>query len=1197
MLRRMIEIKQVPWLVLVISLVATMVVWHQTRTNVLEKGRVRFHADAVECKNRIAMRMRDYEMVLRGGVGLFNASREVSRDSWRVYVESLDIGQYFPGTQGVGFSKRIHPREKASHVRQVRSEGFPDYSIRPEGERPEYTSIIFLEPFSGRNLRAFGYDMFSEAVRRAAMERARDEGTSALSGKVILLQETDKDKQNGVLMYVPVYRKGMPIGSVEERRAALTGYVYSPLRVKDLLEGILGNAVAENDIVLYDGKEESAENLLYANGAEKTAAKTRGPFRSAFRETFTFDLYGRTWTIRVGSLPPFEATIETNKPLYVLFGGVGISLLLFLATFALALRYKALAKIKEAEEALRKANIQLEARVLERTAELSETNERLRSSEAMVSKTLRELEAALASMTDAVFISDAAGQFIEFNDAFASFHRFKNKAECAKRFADYPDILDVFMANGEVAPLDMWAVPRALRGETVTNAEYILRRKDTGETWVGSYSLSPIRDKDGVIVGSVVMARDITEKKKVEEQLRKSLNLESALRRIDEKILSGADFKETLGIACDAVVEMGYRMCWVGLAEADHTVRPIAARGFDEGYLETILVRWDESPEGRGPTGTAIRTGRLYVIQDLQRKNLYAPWREAALKRGYHSSAAVPLKLGEYDLIGCLTVYSERKDAFGPEEIHYLETFAQQCTIALISARQLEELRDTTRRLAFHINRMPLGYIAQDEEFRIVEWNPAAERIFGWSAEEAMGKHPFELFVPPEVQPHVSDLWSKLREGDESSGDSVGPGLRKDGTTIHCEWFRTPLRDATGAMTGLLTLVHDVTEKTKLEKQLQTAQKMESVGTLAGGIAHDFNNSLTGIIGFGELLRMRMAGDPQALHDLDEILRCAERAATLTRQLLTFARRQVMEHVNLNLSTLVADLTKLIGKVVGEHIEVKTSLEKNVPTISADRGQLEQVLMNLCLNARDAMPDGGRLVVDTEDVNLDEEYVRENLYMKTGRYALLTVSDTGVGMDEKTCDRVFEPFFTTKGPDKGTGLGLAMVYGIVKQHGGFIHLYSEPGKGTAFKVYFPAIEAQPDAVPTNRREEMVRGGTETILLAEDEESIRALVERTLTELGYNVLVARNGEEAIEIFRQNKEIALAVLDVVMPRKGGKEAFEAMHKANPNLKVIFMSGYTANAIHDSFVLIAGMPFLQKPFGPTMLARKIREVLDTQ
>ncbi len=1069
MLRRMIAIKQVPWLVLVVSLTATMAVWHYTRTDVLKHARVHFYSIAQEYRDDIIDRMRNYETVLYGGVGLFDASDdEVSRDSWRRYLQALHIEREFPGTRGVGFSKRISPREKASHVRQVRAKGFPEVFIWPE-ERSEYTSVIFLEPFSGRNLRSSSYDMFSDPVRRAAMERARDEGSAMLSGKVIPLQETDKDKQNGILMYAPVYRRGMPNGNVEERRAALTGYVYCFLRVDDLMDGVLRKAVGKTDIVIYDGKEESAENLLYANGAEKTVAKERGNFRSAFTETLTFDLYGRTWTIRFGSLPPLEATIDMEKPLYVLFGGIGISLLLFGTTFALALRYKALARIKEAEEALREANIRLETRILERTADLSKTNELLRQ-------------------------------------------------------------------------------------------EIVLREK-------------------------------------AEEQIRKSLHRESALRKTNEKILSGINFNEVFGIACDAIVEMGYRMCWIGLAEADYTVRPIAARGFDEGYLETIRVRWDESPEGRGPSGIAIRTGRLCVIQDLQGENLYAPWREKAIERGYLSSAAFPMVSGEGEAIGVLNVYAGKEEAFDEEEISRLEMFSRQCAIAIISARRLEELRDTSRRLAFHVNRMPLGYIAHDREFRIVGWNPAAERIFGWSAEEVKGKHPFELFVPLEMQAHVSGIWAKLREGEESSRDSVGPAIRKDGTTVDCEWFRTPLRDVTGAMTGLLTMVHDVTEKTRLEKQLLVAQKMESVGTLAGGIAHDFNNSLTGIVGFGELLRMRMAGDEQALHDLDEIQRCAERAATLTRQLLTFARRQVTEPVNLNLNTVVADLMKLIGKVVGEHIEVKTSLEKNVPTIHADRGQIEQVLMNLCLNARDAMPEGGRLTVETGDVDLEEEYVRRNPYMKPGRYALLTVSDTGVGMDEKTRERVFEPFFTTKGPDKGTGLGLAMVYGIVKQHGGFIHLYSEPGKGTAFKVYFPAIEAQPDAVPTIRREEILRGGMETILLAEDEESIRSLVERTLKELGYTVLVARNGEEAIGIFKEHKEIALAVLDVVMPRKGGKEAFEEMYKQNPRLKVIFMSGYSANAIRDSFVLIPGMPFLQKPFGPTILARKVREVLDTQ
>jgi PAS domain S-box-containing protein len=781
------------------------------------------------------------------------------------------------------------------------------------------------------------------------------------------------------------------------------------------------------------------------------------------------------------------------------------------------------------------------------------------------------------------------GRFLRVNRALCGLTGYSEGEMLAMTFQD--------ITHPEDLETDLAYVRRLLAGEIHT---YQMEKRyfhNDGHVLRILLNVSLVLDAEGKPAHFISQIQDITERKRAEERIQKGFRLETALRRIDEKILKGANFREALGIACDAIVEMGYRMCWIGEAMPDHTVLPIAYRGFDSGYLENFDFRWDDTPEGKGPTGISIHTGQPCVIQNIGENALYAPWRDSALQHGYLSSASFPLKSGEGKAVGVLHAYSNRAGAFNNEEISRLEMFAQQCTIAILNAQRLEELRDTTRRLAFHVNRMPLGYIVHDEEFRIVEWNPAAERIFGWSVEEAMGKHPFELIVPPEIQPHITGLLSKLREGDESEGDSVGPGLRKDGTTVICEWFSTALQDATGAITGFLTLVHDVTEKTKLEERLQTAQRMESVGTLAGGIAHDFNNALTGIVGFGELLRMRMAGDDQALHDLDEILRCAERATTLTRQLLTYARRQVIEPVNLDLSTLVADLMRLIGKVVGEHIEVKTSLEKDLPTIHADRGQIEQVLMNLCLNARDAILGGGRLLVETEDVFLEEEYVRQNPYMKTGRYALLTVSDTGIGMDEKTRERVFEPFFTTKGPDKGTGLGLAMVYGIVKQHGGFIHVYSEPGKGTAFKVYFPAIEAQPGAVPVKLTEEIVRGGTETILLAEDEEAIRVLVERTLKELGYTVLVARNGEEAIEMFRRNEKIVLAVLDVVMPRKGGKEAFEEMYKQNPQLKVIFMSGYSANAIHESFVLIAGMPFLQKPFGPSSLARKVREVLDTQ
>jgi len=510
----------------------------------------------------------------------------------------------------------------------------------------------------------------------------------------------------------------------------------------------------------------------------------------------------------------------------------------------------------------------------------------------------------------------------------------------------------------------------------------------------------------------------------------------------------------------------------------------------------------------------------------------------------------------------------------------------------ITSRRKTEE---ALARLGMAVDQSAEGIVITDAEGRIEYVNPSFEQMTGYPRKEAVGQNMRILKSGKQDKMFYRNMWEIISRGEVWRGRFIN--RKKDGTFYEEECIISPVRNSSGKIINFVVGKQDVTQSALLQKQLQTSQRMESVGTLAGGIAHDFNNSLTGIIGFGEFLRMRMAGDEEALHDLDEILRCAERAATLTRQLLTFARRQVIEPVNMDLSILVADLMKLVGKVVGEHIEVITSPGKDIPTIHADRGQIEQVVMNLCLNARDAMPKGGRLVVETEGVNLDEEYVREKPYMRTGRFALLTVSDTGTGMDEKTCERVFDPFFTTKGPDKGTGLGLAMVYGIIKQHGGFINLNSEPGKGTTFKVYFSAIEAEPDTVPEMGREDTLRGGMETILLAEDEAAIRSLLERTLTELGYTVLVARDGEEAVEIFRQRKDIVLAVLDVVMPRKSGKEAFEEMHGQNPGLKVIFISGYASNGIHDSFVLIAGTPLLQKPFGPTVLARKVREVLDAK
>jgi PAS domain S-box-containing protein len=705
---------------------------------------------------------------------------------------------------------------------------------------------------------------------------------------------------------------------------------------------------------------------------------------------------------------------------------------------------------------------------------------------------------------------------------------------------------------------------------------------------------SPLRDASGGIVAGIEVVRDVTERRETARLARKSVGMLSALHAVDLNILRGAGLEDTLGVVCDAIIRMGYQNCWVALAAPDRSARIVAARGDRTGFFDGLEIRWDDSPLGRGSFGTVVRTGRTFHARDVLADPRFEPWKDRFAASGLRSMATIPLKSGDGAVAGALMVCSEREGGFSREEIEELETFAQQCAVATLGAKWIGDLRDANQRLTFYVNRMPMGYVVWDLDFRVLEWNPAAERIFGWRAEEAIGRRAMEFLVPEEEKAAVGEHWEKLAGGEESY--SVNGNLRKDGKRIQCEWFNGPLHDNEGRLTGVLSVVHDVTEKVLLEKQLQTAQRMEAVGTLAGGVAHDFNNALTGIFGFGEMLRPYLKGDAVATSYLNEVMRSAERAATLTRQLLAYSRRQAVTLSSVNLNDVVRDLFKLLSKVAGEKVELNLSLAGELPAIHADPGQLEQVIMNLVINARDAMPDGGRLAIETSVATLDEDNVRYRPHMSAGTFVVLTVSDTGVGMDAATRERIFEPFFTTKGPSKGTGLGLAMVYGIVKQHNGFIHLESEVGRGTTFRIHFPpAPGGAPAAAPPAGQPEL-RGGTETVLLAEDDEQVRTLVEEALRDLGYTVLSAGDGREAVDIFRRRRgEISLAVLDMAMPVMGGKEAYEAIHAIAPGLKVLFMSGYAAEGAGETFLLVAGVPFLSKPFGPAELARKVRAVLD--
>src|SRR6202050_3072682 len=423
--------------------------------------------------------------------------------------------------------------------------------------------------------------------------------------------------------------------------------------------------------------------------------------------------------------------------------------------------------------------------------------------------------------------------------------------------------------------------------------------------------------------------------------------------------------------------------------------------------------------------------------------------------------------------------------------------------ISRIASARNRSFASPSKSCVFHFEHTPLAVVEWDTQLRITEWSPSAERVFGYSRQEAIGRDA-SLLVAPALREYVDGIGHELltqKAGTRSTNDN----LTKDGRTISCEWYNTPLVDASGQVLGVASLVQDVTERVALEERLRQSQKMEAVGRLAGGVAHDFNNLLTVIMGYSQILT---DGPPAASRLKDataQIRAAADRAAGITRQLLAFSRKQVLSPRVIDLNQIMVNLDTMLRRLIGEDIEVLTVPGRELGAVKADPGQIEQVIMNLALNARDAMPNGGQITLETENMELDESYAREHEPLQPGRYVMLAVSDTGTGMSPDTQAHIFEPFFTTKEVGKGTGLGLSMVYGIVKQSGGYIWVYSEPGRGTSFKIYLPAVAGAAEIPKSVERSGKLPRGTETILVVDDDASLREVTCEFLRAGGYTVI--------------------------------------------------------------------------------------------
>jgi PAS domain S-box-containing protein len=505
-----------------------------------------------------------------------------------------------------------------------------------------------------------------------------------------------------------------------------------------------------------------------------------------------------------------------------------------------------------------------------------------------------------------------------------------------------------------------------------------------------------------------------------------------------------------------------------------------------------------------------------------------------------------------------------------------------------------EGLRRSEMNFRSLVTNAPYGICRCNAAGQLLDVNPALLAILGYSsAQELLGRHLGELYADTH---HWFELADHLHSAAPFNG-LIAEWKRKDG-------INTALRVSGRAVcdgdkkTAFELFIEDVTERRALEQQLRQSQKMEAVGRLAGGIAHDFNNLLMVISGYSEFLLDRLGPDPALRGPAQEIAGASQRASSLTRQLLAFSRKQMLAPKILDLNGVVTENLKMLTRVIGEDIDLVMVPASSLGAVRADAGQIDQVIMNLAVNARDAMPSGGKLTIETSNVSLDEEYARFHAPLRAGEYVMLSINDTGLGMDSETQSHIFEPFFTTKGP-KGTGLGLSTVYGIVKQSGGYIWVYSEPGKGSTFKIYLPRVaeRVEPAQVVVPEEPAFTEPGTETILLAEDEANLRYLARQFLEKQGYRVIEAADGAVAMQIAVAHEGVIhLLLTDVIMPGMNGRELAQRISEIRPNTKVLYMSGYTENVIGHNGTLDADVRLLQKPFTLRDLKSKVREVLDS-
>ena len=729
---------------------------------------------------------------------------------------------------------------------------------------------------------------------------------------------------------------------------------------------------------------------------------------------------------------------------------------------------------------------------------------------------------------------------------------------------------------------------------------------------------------DGEVSGIVGAIMDVTQSKNVEEALWRRNRALKSLTNCNETLVRAENESDLLHDICRIITEDGeYSFAWVGYTENDEarTLRSVVHAGCGPEYLDNLNISWADNERGMGPTGTAIRTGQPCLTKDIKSDASFALWRDQAIKCGYRSSLAVPLVFNT-QVLGAINIYASKPDAFDAEELELMVQLANDLAYGIISLRTREKHIQSVNALmesvqeyqklanAFNqkqsllralIDSIPDLIFYKDNAGAYLGCNKAFEAFAGLTEEGLIGFTDLEIF-PQEADEFFREMDRQMLSQRKAHRYEKWVDY-PDGRRILQDTLKTPYYDHDGKLLGLIGVSRDITEqrmaeeeRKNLETQLNQAQKMEAIGQLAGGIAHDFNNILTAIVGYSEIILLRLEKGNPLRYFAEQVLASAERAEELTHGLLAFSRKQVIHTKPIDLCEVVREVKKMLIRLVPEDIEFhSTFVERNL-IVMADKGQIEQVLMNLVTNARDAMPKGGSLAIDVSYSVMDEKFVHAHGFGEPGCYACISVTDTGQGMDKDTSKKIFEPFFTTKEVGKGTGLGMAIIYGIVKQHNGYINVYSETGIGTTFRIYLPLINGEVEQTQKTRNIELPTGGNETILLAEDDAMVRELHGMILADAGYTVIEATNGQDALEkLIKCQAAVDILVSDVIMPKMDGKKLYEEIKKLRPDMKVLFMSGYTKDIVIERGIIDDEVSFITKPVMPSELLIGLRKILD--